>query len=42
MFDPPAMVPYSKITPAQNNTEEHRQVNLKAAREAIVLFEESE
>jgi beta-glucosidase len=38
MFDPPAMVPYSKITPAQNNTEEHRQLNLKAAREAIVLL----
>ncbi len=38
MFDPPSMVPYSKITPAENNTEEHRQLNLKAAREAIVLL----
>jgi beta-glucosidase len=38
LFDPPAMVPYSKITPAQNNTEANRQVNLKAAREAIVLL----
>jgi beta-glucosidase len=38
MFDPPAMVPFSKITAGQNNTEEHRQLNLKTAREAIVLL----
>jgi beta-glucosidase len=38
MFDPPAMVPFSKITPAENDTEAHRQLNLKAAREAIVLL----
>ena len=38
MFDPPSMVPYSKITPADNNTEEHRLLSLKAAREAIVLL----
>jgi len=38
MFDPPAMVPYSKITPAQNDTAEHRQLNLKTARESIVLL----
>ena len=38
MFDPPALVPYSKITPAQNNSEANRQINLKAAREAIVLL----
>ena len=38
MFDPPAMVPFSKITPADNDTEAHRQLNLKAAREAIVLL----
>ncbi len=38
MFDPPAMVPYSKITPAQNDTAEHHQLNLKAARESMVLL----
>ena len=38
MFDPPAMVPFSKITPAENDTEAHRQINLKAAHEAIVLL----
>ena len=38
LFDPPAMVPYSKITPADNNTEEHRQLALHAARESIVLL----
>jgi beta-glucosidase len=38
MFDPPEAVPYSKIKPADNNTEENRKLNLKAAREAIVLL----
>jgi beta-glucosidase len=38
MFDPPAAVPWSKITPAENDTEEHRQLALKAAREVIVLL----
>jgi beta-glucosidase len=38
MFDPPAMVPYSKITPAENDTEAHRQLALQTAREAIVLL----
>ena len=38
MFDPPSMVPWSKITVAQNDTEEHRQLALKAARESIVLL----
>jgi beta-glucosidase len=38
MFDPPSMVPYSKITAADNDTEAHRQLALKAAREAIVLL----
>ncbi len=38
MFDPPAMVPYSKITPAENDTEAHRQLALRTAREAIVLL----
>ena len=38
MFDPPAMVPYSKITPAQNDTVAHRELSLKAARESMVLL----
>lgn len=38
MFDPPGMVPWSKITPAENDTDEHRQLALKAARESIVLL----
>ena len=38
MFDPPSMVPYSKISPTENDTEAHRQLALQAAREAIVLL----
>jgi beta-glucosidase len=38
MFDPPSAVPYSKITPAENDTEAHRQLALKTARESIVLL----
>ena len=38
MFDPPEMVPYSKITPVENDTEAHREVALKAERESIVLL----
>ena len=38
VFDPPASVPWSKITPADNDTEAHRQLALKAARESIVLL----
>ncbi|HEY1264584.1 MAG TPA: glycoside hydrolase family 3 C-terminal domain-containing protein [Terriglobales bacterium] len=38
MFDPPEMVPYSKITASENNTEAHRQLALKTARESIVLL----
>ncbi|HEU5403086.1 MAG TPA: glycoside hydrolase family 3 C-terminal domain-containing protein [Terriglobales bacterium] len=38
MFDPPSAVPWSKITAAENDTEEHRQLALKAARESIVLL----
>ncbi|HKW17473.1 MAG TPA: glycoside hydrolase family 3 C-terminal domain-containing protein [Terriglobales bacterium] len=38
MFDPPAMVSYAKITPAENDTPAHRQLSLKAARESIVLL----
>jgi beta-glucosidase len=38
MFDPPSLVPYSRITPAENDTEAHRQLALKTARESIVLL----
>ncbi|HEX3744397.1 MAG TPA: glycoside hydrolase family 3 C-terminal domain-containing protein [Bryobacteraceae bacterium] len=38
MFDPPERVPFSKITLAQNDNEEHRQAALQAARESIVLL----
>jgi beta-glucosidase len=38
MFDPPSMVPYSRITPAENDTLAHRQLALQAARESIVLL----
>jgi len=38
MFDPPEMVKYSKISIKDNDTKEHRQLSLKAARESIVLL----
>jgi beta-glucosidase len=38
MFDPSSMVSYSKIAPAKNDTEAHRQLALQAARESIVLL----
>ncbi|MGH9523243.1 MAG: glycoside hydrolase family 3 C-terminal domain-containing protein, partial [Terriglobales bacterium] len=38
MFDPPAIVPWSKIMPSENDTDQHRQLALKAARESIVLL----
>ena len=38
MFDPPAMVPWSKIQASDNDTDAHRQLALKAARESIVLL----
>ena len=38
MFDPPSAVPYSRITPAENDTEAHRQLALRTARESIVLL----
>jgi beta-glucosidase len=38
MFDPPEMVPYSKIKPSENDTEPHRQLALKTARESLVLL----
>ncbi len=38
MLDPASMVPYSRITPAENDTEAHRQLALTTARESIVLL----
>jgi len=38
LFDPPASVPYSHISPGDNGTETHRQLALRAAQEAIVLL----
>ena len=38
MFDPPEMVPYSKIPFSANDSREHRQLALEAARESIVLL----
>jgi beta-glucosidase len=38
MFDPPSMVPYAKIPFSANDSAEHRQLALDAARESIVLL----
>jgi len=38
MFDPPSMVPYSAVSAGENDTEAHRQLALRTAREAIVLL----
>jgi len=38
LFDPAASVPYAQIGPEQNDTEEHRQLALRMARESIVLL----
>jgi beta-glucosidase len=38
LFDAPDRVPYSRITPSENDTEAHRQLALKTARESIVLL----
>ena len=38
MFDPPAMAPYSGIAVTENDSEAHRQLALKTAREALVLL----
>lgn len=38
MFDPPEMVPYSKIPFSANDSPAHRQLALDAARESIVLL----
>jgi len=38
MFDPPDMVPYSQIRPEAVDSEEHRQLALRTARESLVLL----
>src|SRR5262249_30889645 len=38
MFDPPEMVPYSKISMQENDSAEHRRLSLQTARESIVLL----
>jgi beta-glucosidase len=38
MFDPPAMVPYSRIPFSENDSPAHRQLAIQAARESIVLL----
>jgi len=38
MFDPAALVQYSRIKPADNDSEAHRQLALRVARESIVLL----
>ena len=38
MFDPPEMVPYTRIPFSANDSNEHRQLSLAAARESIVLL----
>jgi beta-glucosidase len=38
MFDPPELVPFSRITLAENDSPAHRRLALEAARESIVLL----
>jgi beta-glucosidase len=38
MFDPPALVPWSKLGAAANDTPDHRQLALETARESLVLL----
>jgi beta-glucosidase len=38
MFDPPAMVPWSRVGSAANDSAEHRQLALKTAQESLVLL----
>src|SRR3954447_6669961 len=38
MFDPPEMVPYTKIDPSKLNSEEHRNLARKLANESMVLL----
>jgi beta-glucosidase len=38
MFDPPNLVPWSKLGAADNDTKDHRELALKTARESLVLL----
>ena len=38
MFDPPEMVPFSKIGIKENHSDAHKAISLRAARESIVLL----
>jgi beta-glucosidase len=38
LFDPATSVPFSKLTAADNDTEAHRQLTLRMARESLVLL----
>ena len=40
-FDPPELVPYSDIPIEENDSEEHRQLSIRAAQESIVLLKNS-
>jgi beta-glucosidase len=40
MFDPPELVPWSRLTVADNDTAEHRQLALKAAHKSHRTVEE--
>ncbi|HEY7615182.1 MAG TPA: glycoside hydrolase family 3 C-terminal domain-containing protein [Terriglobales bacterium] len=41
MFDPPEMVPYASIPMSENDSEPHRQLALRVARESLVLLKNS-
>jgi beta-glucosidase len=38
MFDPPAIVKYNQVSMKENDSQEHRQLSLRAAHESIVLL----
>src|SRR5579864_6262804 len=38
LFDPPSVVPYSRISSTETDSDAHRQLALRAARESIVLL----
>lgn len=42
MFDPPELVPYAQIPIDENDSKEHRQLSIQAARESIVLLKNAE
>lgn len=42
IFDPSSMVPYSSINMSENDTEPHRELALKSARETLVLLKNSD